>query len=301
MPTLGELEKGEPPMPTARCSFRFILLVLCTLSLGVAQAIAQSAFTIPLTGQESYGNRKTTIEFGLHPDATICEDRSLGEYALPPPPPGFYVYFTKPSLIACYPSTGMLKDLRSSTEPIPVDTFSVSFQYNDISLPDTMTFSWPDLRFYYAGDVTLSYQKDRGDCTTDEVRVDMKSTNSIAFRHLPADCSTPSRIRIFAERSTATGVEPSGDAIPTSFSLSQNYPNPFNPSTKIGFALPVNADVTLSIFNVLGMEVATLVSQHLPAGNYTVRMDAANLSSGLYFYTLRAGGFAATKKLVLAK
>jgi hypothetical protein len=86
-----------------------------------------------------------------------------------------------------------------------------------------------------------------------------------------------------------------------SFFLSQNYPNPFNPSTIISYQLPVSGDVTLKVFDVLGREVATLVNEEKQPGVYEVEFVASQLSSGIYFYTLEAGEFRDTKKLILIK
>ncbi|MEW5797564.1 MAG: T9SS type A sorting domain-containing protein [Bacteroidota bacterium] len=85
------------------------------------------------------------------------------------------------------------------------------------------------------------------------------------------------------------------------FFLSQNYPNPFNPSTVISYQLPVTSNVTLKIFDMLGREVATLVNEGKSAGSYDVTFDAKNLSSGIYFFQMRAGEFAQTKKLIFQK
>ena len=88
---------------------------------------------------------------------------------------------------------------------------------------------------------------------------------------------------------------------PQSAQLMQNYPNPFNPTTRIQFAVPVRSNVTLSIFNVLGQEVSTPVNEMKDAGTYEVTFGTANLSSGVYFYTLRGENFVQTKRMILAK
>ena len=108
------------------------------------------------------------------------------------------------------------------------------------------------------------------------------------------------------------GVEENGEP-PAAFSLSQNYPNPFNPSTKIKYEIPFvtlrqsaiggQSDilVTLKVYDVLGNEIATLVNEEKQAGNYEVEFDATNLTSGIYFYQLKAGNYIETKKMVLMK
>ncbi len=85
------------------------------------------------------------------------------------------------------------------------------------------------------------------------------------------------------------------------FYLEQNYPNPFNPSTKIKYSVPELAMVKLTLFNLLGEEVTTLVNEEKNAGNYSVEFNAASLPSGVYFYQLKAGEFISTKKMILIK
>jgi len=88
---------------------------------------------------------------------------------------------------------------------------------------------------------------------------------------------------------------------PLVFQLEQNYPNPFNPSTNINYQISQNDFVSLKVYNVLGSEVAILVNETKPAGNYEVTFDASSLSSGTYFYKLQTGSFVETKKMILMK
>jgi hypothetical protein len=87
----------------------------------------------------------------------------------------------------------------------------------------------------------------------------------------------------------------------TSYTLRQNYPNPFNPSTTISFAIPANSFVSLKVYDILGREVTTLVSEQLSAGNHSRQWNAMDMPSGVYFYRLQAGSFTETKKLILLK
>ena len=89
--------------------------------------------------------------------------------------------------------------------------------------------------------------------------------------------------------------------IPSQYALYQNYPNPFNPSTVIAFSLPSKSFVSLKVFDILGKEIATIVSEELSAGNYSRQWNAAMMSSGIYFYRLQAGTFTETKKLILLR
>jgi len=86
-----------------------------------------------------------------------------------------------------------------------------------------------------------------------------------------------------------------------SYSLDQNYPNPFNPSTTLRYMTRDAGLVTLKVYNLLGNEVAALVNEQLEAGSHQVTFDASNLSSGVYFYTLTAGSFSETRKMILMK
>ncbi len=98
-----------------------------------------------------------------------------------------------------------------------------------------------------------------------------------------------------------TGLNAISSFIPDNFNLSQNYPNPFNPGTNIKFSIPAASSVTLEVFNQVGQSVKVLVSEALGAGTYEYYFDASSLSSGIYFYTFKAGEFAQTRKMILIK
>jgi hypothetical protein len=96
-----------------------------------------------------------------------------------------------------------------------------------------------------------------------------------------------------------TSVDPVTVELPREYQLEQNYPNPMNPSTTINYTLPNRSHVTLTVFNTLGQSVSTLVNGEMEAGYHKVRFDASGLSSGVYFYRLRAGEFVETRTLLL--
>jgi hypothetical protein len=98
---------------------------------------------------------------------------------------------------------------------------------------------------------------------------------------------------------SATQVAP--DGTPASYALDQNYPNPFNPTTTIRYELPQASFVTLTVYNTLGQQVAHLVNQQQQAGYHEVVFRDDALASGVYFYRIQAGGFVASKKLLLLK
>jgi hypothetical protein len=98
-----------------------------------------------------------------------------------------------------------------------------------------------------------------------------------------------------------TAVKEYTNKMPGTFGLNQNYPNPFNPSTIITYSIPKESQVKLKIYNILGQEVKTLVNDSKAPGKYTVNFNASSLSSGVYFYTLRAGNYFQVKKMMLLK
>jgi hypothetical protein len=107
-------------------------------------------------------------------------------------------------------------------------------------------------------------------------------------------------ISVFIYGSAST-VEENDFDLPTTFSLSQNYPNPFNPSTIINYELPITKYVELTIYDILGQKVKTLVSKNQQAGYYQVEWDASGFASGVYYYQIRAGEFWDLKKMVLIR
>lgn len=90
-------------------------------------------------------------------------------------------------------------------------------------------------------------------------------------------------------------------AVPSSFALQQNYPNPFNPTTQISFDLPQASRVELSVYNVLGQKVETLIDGAMDAGTHQIEWNGDGNSSGIYFYRLQADNFSATKKMMMLK
>jgi hypothetical protein len=102
------------------------------------------------------------------------------------------------------------------------------------------------------------------------------------------------------------GVDENEVSIPVEYALEQNYPNPFNPETNIEFSLPKEQDVSVSVFNLLGQQVRTLVNSRMAAGNHTVRWDGkndngANVPSGIYFYKMYTPEFSKTNKMVMVR
>jgi len=113
-------------------------------------------------------------------------------------------------------------------------------------------------------------------------------------------------INLYGRTHVVTAVEDDIQLLPSVFELSQNYPNPFNPETRIEFSLAARADVSISIYNILGRRVKTLIDENRPAGTYTVIWDGTDrggyhVASGIYLYRMQAGEFIQTRKMLLLR
>jgi hypothetical protein len=201
----------------------------------------------------------------------------------------------------------------TDTIPNPGDAFRIKFRLGNNGKTDTVrnviaTVSALDTLVTLGSVSPISY----GDIPPGK---DSLGVIRMEVRVKPT-CPTPATIRLLLNISSEgtqvwtdtvsilvhpTGVYASDNSIPTEFSLSQNYPNPFNPVTTIRYALPSSANVKLSVHDILGREIATLVNEEQSAGWKEVDWNASAFSSGIYFYKLQAGGFAEVKKLMLLK
>ena len=104
------------------------------------------------------------------------------------------------------------------------------------------------------------------------------------------------------ENESASAVEQFGNSTPNGYALDQNFPNPFNPLTVINYQLPMTSDVELSVYNILGEKITTLVKNRQQAGQHEVTLDGSSMSSGIYFYQVSVNGkVIKTKKMTLVK
>jgi hypothetical protein len=127
---------------------------------------------------------------------------------------------------------------------------------------------------------------------------DGKDTVQVAT-YANATGHTPIFRTINLKKLTETSLEDNN--LPKEFSLSQNYPNPFNPSTVINFSLPQDAQVRLTVYDMLGREVAVMVNELRSAGTYSIAVDGRSMASGIYVYRLEAGNRTFTRKMTLIK
>ena len=186
------------------------------------------------------------------------------------------------------------KALKDSTVKVHNVAVPVVFQYaaNDVD-GDQFTYT------LVSGKGSISAT---GLYTWTPVAADKGTTNTVKVRI--TDINNP---LIYTETSAVLTVEnvitsvESIDGVPTTFALAQNYPNPFNPSTTIQFSIPKSSNVKITVFNILGEEISTLVNSFMNAGNYKVTFNASNLPSGMYLYRIQSENFTQVKKMLLTK
>ena len=144
-----------------------------------------------------------------------------------------------------------------------------------------------------------------GNAYDDALSIAVNSAGQVAITGSSPGATSATDYATVRYSQTTTGIN-SINGIPLEFSLEQNYPNPFNPETTISYKLQAASNVSLKVYDVLGNEVTTLVDEFKQPGNYKVIFNVktpymASLPSGIYFYTLRAGSFSSTKKMLLIK
>lgn len=262
------------------------LLLLYTFSVN-GQVPAQ--VSIPFEIYDNAGGQKT-LYFGLDQTATNGIDVHLGESDLPPyPPTGAF------DARWLLPENNFIGTLSSWLDYRNVANFPFSgtvehrFRFQSAMGATFMVVSWN-----FPPGVTAFIQ-DLSNGTNINVPISGSGTYQMN------DFQNLNRLKLFVTYNNVVSVDESNDNLPVDFFLEQNYPNPFNPNTVIGYQLPVTGDVTLKIYDILGNAIATLVNEYLEAGRYKVEFDAKSLSSGIYFYTLQAGSYKETRKMVLIR
>jgi photosystem II stability/assembly factor-like uncharacterized protein len=160
--------------------------------------------------------------------------------------------------------------------------------------------SAPDGNLYGASSSGIFQSTDHGVTWTSIASVLGTSQSYVSLRVTRGGRILVGGYRFFRSRGTATDVA-SPVETPTEFSLHQNFPNPFNPVTQISFTLSQPRHVSLSLYDVMGREVALLLNRPMTSGQHEIPFDATGLSSGTYFYRLSAGGETATRKLLLLR
>lgn len=181
--------------------------------------------------------------------------------------------------------------------------YSRNYSFGDNSkdsiLSITETVTVPAGTFNNCLEILETHYDDFGNLIYSENRYYAQGVGKVkTIRTLPTNDMHTSYLTSYNITGLDSDIENQG---PNNYILSQNYPNPFNPGTVISYQLPVNSNVTLKVYDVLGNEIATLVDEFKQAGSYKINCDGSVYSTGIYFYKLTAGTFSETRKMLLMK
>jgi len=262
------------------------LIIFCGLAVRMP---AQTPFlSVTLTVTDSVGGSQN-LTFGLDATATDGLDATLGENELPPFPPSgiFEARFIGDDVNNSALGLGTYADYRQgSTNFSGTSVHEIIYQAGTGGSQITLSWAFPE-------GVTGQLEDLLGGVV---VKQTMSGSGSFTVTNLAVN-----KLKMTVTFDNVTSVVDAHDPLPGSFRLLQNYPNPFNPATTIAYTLPENGHVRLSVFDVLGREVARLVDGARPAGNHQLSFDAGALPTGLYFYRINAGVFRQTRRMMLLK
>lgn len=179
-----------------------------------------------------------------------------------------------------------------------------SVMFDSVSSFDTLTFDWAYAVYLstFSDSLAVNISVDGGNTFMkifDRGGYELATALSTTLPFIPYSNSQWKTFRF--PLSEVIPPDNPQNIVPKTFELGQNYPNPFNPSTTIGYKIPKDIFVSIKVYDVTGRVVATLVNENKKAGNYKAIFTADKLSSGIYFYVLKAGDFMQAKKLVLLK
>jgi hypothetical protein len=302
------------------------MILLCGLMiLCVFAATAQTSSLFWLKIVDDNGGHDSLV-FGNNTNGTFFVDSLIGEYSSPPDAPGFFAKFTCPRS----PAQGnwglgiIHKDLRDCPSPLTTtvvrkDSFYVYFKNDDVPATNAnVTLTWPSADWITARCDSMILQDPTGILIPGK-NVNMATTNSIVLTD-PYDQggSNPSapviKLRIYKYDIVPPlreGVHKESPLTPSSYALHQNYPNPFNPTTTMKFDILKTGMTNISVYNVLGQKVATLVSGQLTPGTYSVQWNGKNdfnetVTSGIYFVRMNVStegqsSFSDVRKVVMMK
>ncbi|MCK9280515.1 MAG: T9SS type A sorting domain-containing protein [Melioribacteraceae bacterium] len=256
----------------------FILLFFVITSASFAQLIS-----IPIKVSNNHGAYQQ-LYIGLDPSATDGIDASLNEADLPPLPPNeiLDVRLKLPTSAYQYST----RDYRYCTNPPfnAVLTYEILIQRGKGT---SVIIEWT-----FPNEITAVLKDPFGG-----IFINQNLSGNSSYTFTNGDIN---RLELVVTYDIKTDIEGENNK-PNNFTLLQNYPNPFNPSTIIKFALPYEESVKLTIYNSLGENVVELINHTIEGGLHSVSWDAKSYPSGIYYYTLSAGNYTASKKLILLK
>jgi hypothetical protein len=294
-----------------------IIVVLAPVGLAVAGLMIDMAQAQPCTNptrrarlfvSDNSASGRDTLWFGIHDSATAGIDPQFCEVEFPPfPPLGVFEarWMNPPGREGLEPPAGLGQgvklDYRRHVSAAQIDTHRVKFQPNDPpGYP--VKFKWVRSEVAQICDSCILVDEFGG--------VIIPRTRMTVQDSLVVNLSAIQSLLMFQYGAKMTGVEQRPEGVPGSFALEQNYPNPFNPSTTIRFAIQRGAFTDISVYDILGRKVASLASEMLTPGYYTVQWNGTNsmgnsVASGVYFVRMHAqsdnGNFSALRKLLFMK
>ncbi|MFA7362148.1 MAG: carboxypeptidase regulatory-like domain-containing protein [Candidatus Kapaibacterium sp.] len=312
-------------------NINFVLEHVYVFPNGISGQVKDTANTVGIMSKVMafrYGHNAPSIS-NLHRNCNVLSD-SLGNYVINNMIPGKYKLFAKPfgdyrpsyfrydhfptlnwlmadSVIV--DSTGIVSNIDFRVVPLPdtglaviSGTVKTNTGINIIGAVVYVVDENNDIVNYAVSDQNGVYRVEGlmpGNYTvkSDKIYYMNQSSHSVVLDY---NTNMFKSLAFVMTIDNVTGIG-SDPETPSTFALSQNYPNPFNPSTTISFSVSELRNVSLKIYDILGQEVSTLVSENLAPGSYSVTFNASSLPSGMYFYKLQAGDFTSVKKMTLIK
>ncbi|HKJ81827.1 MAG TPA: T9SS type A sorting domain-containing protein [Ignavibacteriaceae bacterium] len=195
-------------------------------------------------------------------------------------------------------------DISQTSNPVELASYGLDRRITGINVEDSLAFVSVFSNGYYSdnGMVILDVRNCNSMKEIKRANTPGFSNSIFANNRYIFLTDNEDGLYIFDRKNIITNISRFADnLIPSGFKLYQNYPNPFNPTTTIEYGIPKSGLVTIKIYDVLGREVKTLINQYQNIGSHEINYVASNLSSGVYFYQLKAGNFISTKKMVLLK
>ena len=293
------------------CSYALLGLAVAGLAIHTvrAQSCSDPTRRARLVVSDSSPAGRDTLWFGIHDSATAGIDLQFCEAEFPPfPPTGIFEarWTNPPGREGLEPPAnlgqGVKRDYRKLASVAQIDTHRIKFQPTEPpGYP--VKFKWMRAEVGAICDSCILVDE-FGGVVVPRTRMTVQDSLEV---NIPAIQS----LLMIQYGARITGVEQKPDGVPGSFALEQNYPNPFNPTTTIRFAIQRSAMTDIAVYDVLGRKVATLASELLTPGYYTVRWNGTsgygnNVASGVYFVRMNAqadngAGFSALRKLLFMK
>ncbi len=258
-------------------------LLLCCLS---AAGFAQVKSNVVASVSNPASGDSITVQVEVDMSSQGSPDDKLGSFTA--------TLDWDPQVLDLVSHSGVLQGFTGVVNDTEADSGTVRFNGANIN-GISGTFNLIDLTFACVGNTGTETVLD----------LEYSAMASTSFASLLGQLET-NDLTVILDPSVGIETNTVGNAIPEKYQLSQNYPNPFNPTTRLDISLPKAGQVSLKIYNIAGQLVATLIDDHMAAGQYQLTWDAHDdagnqLTSGIYLYRLSAANFSETRRMILLK